>query len=395
MTLPTPRRRKRLALLLVLLAAALSGGLVLNRFQSGATESEALTTKVVLADIEQAILASGVLEPIQMVNVGAQASGQVTRLFVQLGQRVKAGDPIAEIDAVQQQSALRMAEATLAATSAQKAARVAALKQARVSFERQKNLLSKDATSRTDFETAENLYQAAQSEIDALAAQIKRAELEVEAARLNLAYTHVVSPIDGVVISVVTKQGQVLNAAQSVPTVVVVAQMDRMSIKVQISEADVAKVSQGQEVWFTLLGRDSIKYTSKLELIEPAPNNLLSQSAADAGQGSAGVYYNGLFTIENADGQLRPLMTAQVHIVTGRAKQVPAILVSALAAPTGEEAQDVTVVGTDRQTETRSIRTGVTDNVYVEVTHGLAEGEVVMLKAGEAGVPFDMFAGGL
>jgi macrolide-specific efflux system membrane fusion protein len=160
-----PRRRKRFALLFLLLAATLFGGPVLSRFQSDAPESEALTTKVVLVDSKQAILTSGVLEPIQMVNVGAQASGQVTRLYVQLGQRVKAVDPIAEIDAVRQQSAMKMAEAALAATAAQKAARVAGLKLARISFERQKILHSRGATSRTDFETAENFYQVALSEV--------------------------------------------------------------------------------------------------------------------------------------------------------------------------------------------------------------------------------------
>lgn len=354
-----------------------------NLFRGSEAVAEQLFD-VVTTDIEQAILASGTLEPARMVNVGAQVSGQIKKLHVTLGQKVNEGDLIAEIDLLPQQNALRLAETGLANVKAQRVARVANRKQAEATFERQRAMLAGNATSQTDFEAAEATLDAINADIDALDAQVDRAELEVEIAQINLGYTRIVAPMDGVVIAIVTKEGQTLNSAQTVPTIVVVAQMDTMSVKVQISEADIDQVRAGQDVWFTLLGNSNKRYDARLDVVEPAPASLLNQSGDQAQQSSAAaVYFNGTFTVSNADGALRPLMTAQVHIVVASARQTTAVPSSAIAAD-GKQVQSLIVVDASGKRETRNVTIGIDDKVHVQILEGLAPGDRVALPAVES-----------
>lgn len=345
----------------------------------GADEAVPLTTEVVARDIEEAIVVNGVLEPAQMVNVGAQVSGQIKALHVVLGQQVKAGQLVAEIDSLPQQSALRLAEASLALARAQRDARAAGLKQVQSDYDRQQALLDANATSRAKFEAAEAAFRTAVADVAALDAQIERSKIEVEIAQTNLAYTKVVAPIDGTIIAIATKQGQTLNSSQAAPTVVVVAQLDVMSVKVQISEAEIGKVKVGQEVWFTLLGDERTRYSAQLDVINPAPQTLLSQS--DAAQGAA-VYFNGLFKVDNVEGRLRPLMTAQVHLVTGRASDVPAVLSSALGTSEADGQYRVEVL-TDEGPRETLVRIGLNDKTNAQVIDGLNLGDQVILPLGE------------
>ncbi|WP_224701900.1 efflux RND transporter periplasmic adaptor subunit [Devosia aquimaris] len=387
--LPGGRRRNvRSVLFAVAAIAAVGLGAWFYVLRPTDSSAEMETAEVTRGDIEQAILASGTLEPSKMVNVGAQVSGQVKKLHVALGQRIAAGTLVAEIDSLPQQNALKIAETSLASVRAQRDARIASLGQAEATFERQKGLLESNATSRTDYEAAKSARDVVKAEIASLDAQVERAMLEVDIAKLNLGYTRIVTPIDGVVISVVTKEGQTLNAAQTVPTVVVVAQMDTMSVKVQISEADVDKVKAGQELWFTLLGDSRRRFDGKLDAVEPAPISLTTQTV-DGTQAAnpTAIYFNGLFKVDNPDGRLRPLMTAQVHIVVARAKDVITVPSGALSVDDEDGMRTVTVLNADGTTVARRVRIGVDDKVNAEVIEGLQPGEkIVLATAAEAPV---------
>lgn len=378
---PAARRRNSKFVILAVVAVLVLGVGAWFRF-AGQTDpsAEMETAEVTKGEIEQAILASGTLEPSRMVNVGAQVSGQVKKLHVALGQRIAAGTLVAEIDSLPQQNALKIAETSLASVRAQRDARIASLEQAEATFERQKDLLESNATSKTDYEAAKSARAVVTADIASLDAQVERAMLEVDIARMNLGYTRIVTPIDGVVISVVTKEGQTLNATQTVPTVVVVAQMDIMSVKVQISEADVDKVKAGQELWFTLLGNSRKRFDGKLDAVEPAPISLTTQTV-DGTQAAnpTAIYFNGLFKVDNPDGRLRPLMTAQVHIVVARAKDVTTVPSGALSLEEEDGWRTVNVLRADGSTEVRRIRTGVDDKVNTEVLEGLKPGEKVVL----------------
>lgn len=372
--------------LLLLLALAAAG-----IFLFGRTPPQPLpSVPVRLGDIEQTVLATGALEAKEMVSVGAQVSGQVTRLAVELGQTVKQGDLIAEIDSVTQRNALRTAEASLKAFQAQKRQQQANLVRDRAAFARQRQMLSADATSRADYELAQAALAATEAQIEALEAQIAQAQISVETARANLGYTRITSPIDGTVVAIVTKQGQTVNANQTAPTIVKIANLDEMTVKAEISEADVTRVRPGQEAYFTILGEPDRRYGTTLRSVEPAPESLQSESSSAgsssssaASSTSSAIYYNGLLDVPNADGRLRISMTAQVSIVLARAQNVPLIPSAALGERRRDGSYTVMVADPDGgPAQPRTVRVGLNNNAVAEIREGLKEGERVVIGQG-------------
>ncbi len=336
------------------------------------------------ANLEDSVLASGTIDAIERVSVGAQATGQLKSLKVELGDRVKKGQLVAEIDDLTQQNELRNAEAALQTRRAERAAKVATLKQAELAFKRQRQMLAADASSREAYETAEATLAVTRAEIASLDAQIAQAEIQVDTARVNLGYTRIVSPIDGMVVAVVTKEGQTVNSIQSAPTIIKVAQVDTMTIKAQISEADVTRVKAGLPVYFTILGEPDQRYQAKLRAVEPAPDSIQKEDATSSLTSSSGssttaaVYYNGLFDVPNPDEKLRISMTAQVFIVLGEAKDAVVVPASALGKRGKDGRYTVRVVLKDNKTEERQVKIGMNNNVQAQVLEGLEVGERVV-----------------
>lgn len=355
-------------------------------FSSGkAPEQSVFTAPVTLGSIEETVLATGTLEPVQMVNVGAQVSGQVKTLFVESGQPVKAGDRIAEIDSIPQENALRVAKAELANSQALRKVKQVQLKKAQAAYERQTALLEQRAASQMAFDTAESDYFVLQAEIASLGAQIEQAEVNVETATANLGYTRIVSPIDGTVIAVVTKQGQTLNSTQTTPTVVIVAKLDTMNVKVKISEADVWRTKPGQKVWFTIMGDAQTKYEAELQRIDFAPPSITTDAKSSVETDSsktAAIYYDGLLTVPNPDSRLRTKMTAQVHIIIGSIKDKPIIPWSALSSREPDGRYKVKVKLADGKNEEKFVRIGLTDMIKAEILEGLNVGDEVVIEGG-------------
>ena len=329
------------------------------------------------------MLASGTIDAIERVSVGAQVSGQLKSLKVALGDRVQKGQLVAEIDDMTQQNELRNKQAALEMRRAARTAKVATLKQSELAYRRQRQMLAADASSRESFESAEATLAVTRAEIASLDAQIVQAEVDVDIAKVNLGYTRIVSPIDGVVVAVITKQGQTVNSMQSAPTIIKVANVATMTIKAQISEADVTRVKPGLPVYFTILGEPDERYHATLRAVEPAPDSIQKDETtasltSASGSATSAAIYNGLFDVPNPDERLRISMTAQVFIVRGEAKDAIVVPSSAL----GKRGQDgryaVRVVGKDNKTEERQVRIGMNNNVRAEVLEGLQPGERVV-----------------
>jgi macrolide-specific efflux system membrane fusion protein len=345
------------------------------------------TAAVTRGDIEETVLANGVLEAKELVSVGAQVSGQIQKLAVELGDRVEKGQLIAEIDPLTRQNDLRNAEASLANVKAQKRVREATLKQARLAFERQTRMLQGNATSREAYETAEATLATTEAEIAALEAEIAQAEIAVDTARINLTYTKIVAPMEGTVVAVPVKEGQTVNANQTTPTIVMLAELDTMTVSAEVSEADVVRVAPGQMVYFSILSDPETLYYSMLSKIEPAPSDIVQEaSASSASSGSASdtaIYYNALFDIANPDHELRISMTAQVSIVIDQAEGALTVPVAALdsapnaAVPDG--GQSVQVLAADGSVARRGVEVGINNGVRAEIRAGLSEGERVVL----------------
>ncbi|WP_115717928.1 macrolide transporter subunit MacA [Gallaecimonas mangrovi] len=339
-----------------------------------------LTVAVKRGNIESAVLASGVLEPSREVDVGAQVSGQLESLKVHLGETVKKGQLLAVIDPSVKENDLKSAQASLDNIRAQKREKVAVLKQYKAQYEREQAMSSQDAAAIEDLQSAEANYQSTKAEIDALDAQIVSAEVDVSTAKTNLGYTQITAPIDGVVTSIVTKEGQTVNSNQSAPTILVLSDLDTMTIKAEISEADVTKVQSGQSVYFTTLGEPSKKYDAKLASIDPYPTIISgdSSTATTASEISDAIYYYGLFNVKNPGHRLRKFMTAEVHIVLSDAKNVLTIPISQLGKSMGGNKYMVSVMGPGHP-ERREITTGIRDNINVQVLSGLNDGDKVIV----------------
>jgi macrolide-specific efflux system membrane fusion protein len=380
-------------LALAVLALGIATKLV---FFSAAKKPDFVTATAALADLEQAVLATGTVQAFKQVSVGAQASGQIKSLKVALGDTVKKGQLVAEIDSLTQHNSLRNAEAALANVQAQLLVKQASLQQAELSFQREKTLLAADASARATFESADAALQTARAEVTVVQAQIAQAKLTVNTAQLSLGYTQILAPIDGVVVAIVAQEGQTVNANQTTPTIIKLARLDTITVKAQISEADVVRVKPGQKVYFTILGAPNKRYTTTLRTVEPAPDSILTDTTSTTTTSASAIYYNGLLEVPNPDGQLRISMTAQVSIVQREAEQVLTIPSAALGERSrkkGKEGgqdggQDATVrvVNTDGQAEPRKVKTGLNNNINVQILEGLAVGErVVVSEAPAAG----------
>ncbi|MEG1400467.1 MAG: efflux RND transporter periplasmic adaptor subunit [Acinetobacter sp.] len=290
-----------------------------------------ISAEVSKGDIENSVLATGVLEATKMVSVGAQVSGQVKKMYVQLGDQVKQGQLIAQIDSIRQENELKTAKASIQNQQAQLAVQQANLAKVEAEYKRQQAMFSQDATSRAELETALANFKTAQAQIAAINAQIEQSRLTLATAQENLGYTSIVAPMDGTVVAIVTEEGQTVNANQTAPTIVKLAKLDTMTIKAQISEADVMKVEKGQTVYFTTLGNSDKKHYAQLRQVEPAPNSINTETTnTSSSSSSTAVYYNALFDVPNEDGKLRIDMTAQVYIVLAEAKNVLTIPAAAI-----------------------------------------------------------------
>ena len=392
------RSKKRAGLVVAALVIAGLAVLGLRAYRTPPATDTMMTARAAIGDIEQTVLASGTLKPVKLVAVGAQASGRVVSMKVKLGQKVAAGDLIAEIDPVNQQNALRKAQASLENLRAQRLEKIATVALARATLERQKLTLAQRATSRAEFDTAEATVKQTEAQIAALEAQILSGEVAVEDARANLGYTRVTAPIDGTVLSVVTQEGQTVNATQTAPTMVVLGQINTMTVKVEISEADVVRVKPGQPVYFTILGDPDQRFHATLESIDPAPESVKSDSSfttstsaatsssSSSSTSSSAIYYYGVFNVPNPEGRLRTYMTAQVRIVLGQAQGVLTIPSAALRR--SGRGYTVDVVDDAGTVSTRDVEVGLDNKSTAEIRAGLKEGErVVTSRKSDAGAP--------
>ncbi|MCF5027676.1 macrolide transporter subunit MacA [Pseudomonas lurida] len=371
--------KSRLRKLGMLATLAVAIGLIIYTVQAPADAPQYLTATTERGDIENAVLATGLLEGIKQVDVGAQVSGQLKSLKVKVGDKVKKGQWLAEIDPLILQNTLRKAQVDEENLQAQRRATVAQLKQAKSVYERYKGLQDDESVSRQDFEDAESTFQVQQANLLSLDAQIKSAHIQIDTAKVNLAYTRIVAPIDGDVVGIVTQEGQTVIANQLAPVLLKLADLDTMTVKAQVSEADVIHISPGQQVYFTILGEADKRYYAKLRGTEPAPQNFLETQTAGTPKQNTAVFYNALFDVPNPDHRLRIAMTAQVRIVLDTAQATLMVPVAALGARNNDGSYPLRVLDAKGKAVLRDVKTGINNNVKVQILDGLAEGEKVII----------------
>ncbi|QIB52768.1 MULTISPECIES: efflux RND transporter periplasmic adaptor subunit [Pseudomonas] len=336
---------------------------------------EFTSTTVGRGNIEDSITALGTLEPLNYVDVGTQVSGQLLELHVELGDQVEEGQLLAEIDPTVYLARVEASEAQLANLRAQLADRESQQTLARLQAERQRNLMKVDATSKESLEVAEAELRSASAQIEAIKAQIRQTESALKGDQADLNYTRIYAPMAGTVVQQLANQGQTLNANQTAPIVVQIADLDTMTVRTQVSEADISKLEVGMHAYFSTLGQPDRRWEGTLRQILPTPeviNNV--------------VLFNALFDVPNPDRELLPQMSAQVYFVRASAEDVLTLPVSALrqtSSDTGNPGApgrpyEVKVVDAQGRPQPRNIRVGIRNRVMAQVLDGLAVGDEVV-----------------
>jgi macrolide-specific efflux system membrane fusion protein len=374
--------KKTLLLLLVIGATTAVVGYKYTQAQEA--QPRFISDVVKRGNIEKVVLTNGVLYPSKLVSVGAQVSGLIEKMDVNVGQNIKQGDLIAQIDNLTQQNALKEAQASLNSNDAQYRAKQAQIKVAMSEFTRKKEMLVNGATSLSEFDAAESLLAVYRAELDQLSAEKEKAIISMDNAKLNLGYTTIRSPIDGTVIYVSVEAGQTVNNNQGTPSIIELAQLDVMTIKAQVSEADIINVSAGQAVYFTILGATAKKYHGVLRTIEPGPTLLSGDDSALMIGDDEAIYYNALFDVENPDKLLRFGMTAQVSIILESAQDALLVPSQILIAKPGSSASYQVPVLKNHQLEYRDVEVGINNKIYAQILSGLNDGDDIVLGQSSA-----------
>lgn len=364
-------------------ALLLAGCVGLYAIGSPAKPPSYISAEVSRGDIEDAVLATGALEGVRQVDVGAQVSGQLMSLKVKLGDKVQKGQWLAQIDPLVLRNTLRQAEVDEEQLQAERRSTLAQVKQAKRLYERYRQLQADQAVSRQDFEKAESDYDVLEANLGSLDAKIKSAQVQIDTAKVNLGYARIVAPIDGEVVGIVTQEGQTVIAQQMVPVLLKLANLDNMTIKAQVSEADVIHINPGQPLYFTILGDDK-RYYATLRGTEPAPQDYLETENNTSARKNAAVFYNALFDVPNPDQRLRIGMTAQVRIVLDTSSNALNVPVAALGAGNGDGTHTVRVLDAQGFAQPRQVTIGINNKVQVEILSGLEEGERVVIADPQA-----------
>ena len=333
-------------------------------------ENNLITAPVTRGDLEQTVLATGIVKPYKQVAVGAQVTGEIKSLKVKLGQTVRQGELLAIIDPRTQKNTLQTAQAQLNSHQA-------ALEKAQLDFNRQKMMFTEGATSKENYDTAKAALASAKAAVD-------QSRVSVDNAKLTLGYTQVLAPIDGVVVSLPVEEGQTINSNQSSPTLMTIAQLDKITIRAEISEGDITKVKAGMPAYFNILGEADKRYETSLRSIDPGPTTLSDSSSSSSSSSSTGsssaIYYYGLLDMPNDDGKLRISMTAQVSIIANSAKQVLIVPSTALGEKNAQGQYKVLLLDKDNKTTEKWVEIGLNNNVNAEVKSGLNEGDQVVVS---------------
>jgi membrane fusion protein, macrolide-specific efflux system len=388
-----PRRRgARVVAVAVLVALAAGSAYGVHAWAARAGGADQLTVATVQrGDLEDTVTATGILQPRDYVDVGTQVSGQLEKLTVEIGSRVKAGQLIAEIDPTVYRSHVEADQAQLRTQQAQLVDKQAQLTLAEQQHDRQVNMMKDNATTQDALQTSEAALRSAQAQIDVLKAQIEQTQSTLRGDQASLSYTKINAPKSGTVVAQSAKQGQTLNANQQAPLIVRIADLSTMTVQSQVSEADVSKLHPGMPVYFTTLGDTSQRWNGTLRQINPTPETVNNV-----------VLYDALFDVDNRDGALMTQMTAQVFFVAAQAKGAVLVPVSALrpaTAPAGSRrgagATDaaavdprtslangpavVRVVAPDGSVAPRDVRVGMVSRISAQIVSGLEPGERVVV----------------
>lgn len=383
---------KKTKILIILLILGVGGYFIYDKFFNIKDEKvEFITKKAKKGSFSKKVDATGEIFATELIDVGAQVSGQIKKLYVKLGDQVKKGDMIASIDSSTQQNSIDNKEAQLAIYKAQLESAKVALNIAKTQFDRENALFAKNATSKQEFETAKNTYSANSAKIKELEAQIKQTNIELSTAKINLGYTKITAPRDGTVVSVQVEEGQTVNANQTTPTIVNIADLSHVKMKMQIAEGDITKIKVGTPVEYSILSEPTKKFQTTVSSIDPGLTTLSDgsygssssskSSYSSSSSSSSAVYYYAQSIVDNKDGILRIGMTTQNELLIANVED--AIIVPSIGIKKDENGTFVYVLKDGKPVKT-AVKTGIKDNLDTQIISGINDGDEIITSQGSS-----------
>jgi len=379
----TPRQTALLAggaAILLLLIGALWWSRATPKAQAGF-----VTESVDRGPIEVAVTATGVVNPVTTVQVGTYVSGPILQLFVDFNSPVTKGQLVAKIDPRPFQVKVQQAEAGVATARATAAKARADLGMKKLVYERNGELRKRNLIAQNDLDTARSDFEQATATVALSDAGVKQAEAMLEEARINLGYTDITSPVDGVVVSRSVDVGQTVAASFQTPTLFQIAQdLTKMQVDSSVSESDIGGVAEGQAAWFNVDAYPGRRFEGKVAQVRNAPVTLQNV-----------VTYDVVVAVANGDLALKPGMTATVSITTAHRDDALRVPVRALRFHPDESSADAKEPAVWRLDATGTpervvVQAGIRNEKYVEVTGGdLAAGQTVVVAKKRAAAESD------
>jgi len=342
-------------------------------------EPQFRTDKVVRGDIEMAVTATGTVNPVTTVLVGTQVSGTIKNIYVDFNSPVKKGQLIAQIDPALFEAQVNQAKANLLSAKANLEKAEATSVDAKRTMERNKELLAKNLIAQSDFDTAETNYETAKASVSAAKSQVAQSEAALSSAEINLFYTKIVSPVDGIVVSRNVDVGQTVAASFQTPTLFSIAQdLTKMQIDTSVAEADIGNVKVGQDVEFTVDAYPDITFKGKVWQVRNAPITVQNV-----------VTYDVVIQVDNPELKLKPGMTANVSIIISLRKDVLKIPNAALrfilvemSKPSVQQKGAGVWILEQGKPERVPVSTGISDGSYTELVSGkISAGQEVIVES--------------
>ncbi|ACC98728.1 Efflux transporter, RND family, MFP subunit [Elusimicrobium minutum Pei191] len=333
------------------------------------------TEPVRIGSIREVVEASGTINPVSQTEVGTQVSGTIYKLYVDFNSPVKRGQLLAEIDPATLRQQVLQQEASLMKAQSE-------LTNSQRTYERYQQLYAQNFVSKSELDQAETTYLTNQ-------ANTIQAKASLAKAKTDLDYTRITSPVDGIVISRAVDLGQTVAASFNTPTLFLVAQdLTKMQIEVPVSEADIIKVQEGQNVTFTIDGYPSVTFKGVVNQVRLSPETVQGMVA-----------YTVIIMVDNPELKLKPGMTANVTIITQEkddAKLVPnaALRFTPKSSTEKYRSQGIWVL-TKQGPERIDIKTGIMDDKNTEIISDQINvgDEVIIAETTNAKQKKSLFAG--
>ena len=350
---------KKRFVITALVAIAVIGGTITSSAIKNRVHYE--TTPITQCTITQVVEASGTINPVNTVSVGSTVSGLIKAIYVDYNSIVKKGQLLAQIDPANFEAAVQQNQAQINSAESDMAKIQAVTEMSRKTYSRYKNLYKKNFIAKSELDQAESDYLSNLAQIGAARAKINQARATYKTAMTNLGYTKIIAPVDGTIISSEIDLGQPVAASFQAPELFSIAQdLTKMQIEVNVSEADIGKVKEGQQVTYTLDGYPDRLFYGKVTQVRISPTTV-----------SNVVTYSVIVGVDNKDLTLKPGMTANVSIITSKSEDVlcaPSVALKYTPETDGKKYQSQGLwILANKKPQRIDIETGASDDTNIEV----------------------------